>query len=238
MPYVAFAILITLLGYLTLRPDTPGSVTLLFEAKVDGKELVLGDYHYANPGGPGTFKINDFRFYLSDIQLSGDGVTWTEADSYHLVRFDNDSRSFQITLTDVPLERVETVAFAIGIDETANTSLRMVGDLDPNNRMAWNWSVGYKFVLLEGALKTDADDPVVPLVYHVGFSENRRENIFSFPSPVSIEEDTKIGFEVDPIKLLSGTSNLDVSKLSSVKFDKADAALLADNFTTMLKLTE
>ncbi len=236
--YVVMTMLIALLGYLSLRPNAPGSVTVLFDATINGEPVVFGDYRYANPGGSGTFKINDFRFYLSDLELSGGGATWAKPDSYHLVRFDNESRSFQITLTDVPLTQVETVVFAIGIDEATNTSLRVVGDLDPNNRMAWNWSIGYKFLLLEGALKTDANDLVIPLVYHVGFSENRRQSMFSFSSPIAIGEDTEISFDVNPMKLFFGTPNLDISQLSSVKFDKVSAAILANNFMAMFTLIE
>ena len=103
------------------------------------------------------------------IRASG---AFVEPESYHLVRFDGEEPAFAIVLHDVPRRNYERSEFGIGVDAAANRSLLQRGDLDPNGRMAWNWQVGYKFVLLEGQLlRGDASDP---LVYHIGFDENYR----------------------------------------------------------------
>jgi hypothetical protein len=98
--------------------------------------------------------------------------------------------------------------------------------------MAWTWEVGYKFVLFEGALlRGNTSDS---LVYHVGFGENYR--------PVSIElrrklldsRPARLDFRVDILRVFQGSTNINMTALPSVKFDRADAALLARNYATMI----
>ncbi len=87
-------------------------------------------------------------------------------------------------------------------------------------------------MLFERALlRGNASDP---LVYHVGFEENYR--------PVSIElrgkqldrRPARLDFRVDILRLFQGSTNFDMAALPSVKFDRADAALLARNFAAMV----
>jgi hypothetical protein len=106
------------------------------------------------------------------------------------------------------------------------------GDLDPNGRMAWNWEVGYKFVLFEGTLlRGDESDP---LVYHVGFSENYRATSTKLPREPLDRRPARLDFRVDLLRLFQGSTNVDMAALPSVKFDRTDAALLARNFAALV----
>ena len=127
-----------------------------------------------------------------------------------------------------------TIDFGIGVDEAANTSIEAKGDLDPNSQMAWNWQMGYKFVLLEGSLRTGGD--TVPIVYHVGFSENRKPVSFNLPEVKQLSEGASIAFDVNVLALLNGKTTVDMSKLPSVKFDPDDAKRLANNYQNMITL--
>ena len=100
--------------------------------------------------------------------------------------------------------------------------------------MAWNWNIGYKFLLAEGNI--DLNGTIAPLVYHVGFSENRREIDFEFTKPIKLTTDNPIAFDVDILKLFDSTSQIDMATLQTVKMDKTDAALLADNYAQMISL--
>lgn len=98
--------------------------------------------------------------------------------------------------------------------------------------MAWNREVGYKFVVMEEALRIGEE--VSPLVYHVGFSENAREVDIHLPPDIGAEGDVDLHVSVDVAKLFDGSSQIDMQRLSSVKFNREDAAMLADNYATML----
>jgi methanobactin biosynthesis MbnP-like protein len=226
------------------RAARPEDLALCFHPFVGQEPLILNEARYPNPGGEGRFKVRDFQFFLSNIRLLSASGEFVESDSYHLVRFDGeestsaksasaDRPGFVITLHDVPRRSYERIEFGIGVDAAANRSLAQRGDLDPNGRMAWNWEVGYKFVLFEGTLlRGDRSDP---LVYHVGFSENYR------PMSIELHRDSlnsrpvKLDFRVDLLRLFQGSTNVDMAALPSVKFDRADAALLGRNFPGMVK---
>jgi hypothetical protein len=229
---LALATALAVTGRRLCRAAQPMELALYFHPLVGPEPLVLNESSYPNPGGEGRFKVRDFQFFLSNIRLVGETGAYVESDSYHLVRFDGEEPVFVIVLHDVPRRNYGRIEFGIGVDAAANRSLKQSGDLDPNGRMAWNWEVGYKFVLFEGALlRGNASDP---LVYHVGFAENyqpistelRRDPLGSPPA--------RLDFRVDILRLFQGSTNVDMAALPSVKFDRADAALLARNFAAMI----
>ena len=212
----------------------PGTIKLRFDAVMGAEPLVFNDARYPNPGGAGLFRVRAFQLYLSNIVLHGEEKDYRLPDSYHLARFDNSTTSYQIDLANIPQDLYSGVTFSIGIDETANGSIMSVGDLDPNSRMAWNWEVGYKFLLFEGVL-IDGDTRR-PLVYHVGFNENRRALRFDLPQEVAPDSSDALLFTVDVMALFRGKSTIDMAALPTVKFDRDDASLLAGNYESMISL--
>ena len=213
----------------------PGTIKLRFDAVMGDKPLVFNQASYPHPGGPGLFRVLDFQFYLSNVLLHGKKSAYRVPDSYHLARFDNSSTSYQIDLVNVPQDSYSAVTFSIGIDDVANSSIMSVGDLDPNSRMAWNWEVGYKFLLFEGALIDG--DMVRPLVYHVGFNENRKTLRFDLAEGVAPDSSDPLLFTVDVMAVFTGKNTIDMAVLPDVKFDRDDARLLAGNYGEMISLT-
>ncbi|MFT4852290.1 MAG: hypothetical protein ACI82A_003248 [Candidatus Azotimanducaceae bacterium] len=209
------------------------TVSLSFSAVVGQAPLVFNQIQYVNPGGEGSFKVRDFLFFISNVKLISDSGTYLEPGSYHLVRFDNNDRTYTIILDDVPKRDYQTIEFSIGVDKTANRSLIAAGDLDPNSRMAWSWDVGYKFILFEGGLALD--DVLYPLVYHVGFDENYTSMVFDLESS-EYQDIRTLDFQVDIMKLFKGTHVIDMTTLPSVKFDRQDAKLIATNYQSMVVL--
>ncbi len=211
-----------------------GTVTLQFQARVGDKPLEFNQTIYANPGGEGKFQIRHLQLYLSNIQLQGETQRYQVADSYHLARFDNASQSYLLELHDVPYDQYSTVMIAIGVDENANASIMPIGDLDPNNRMAWNWEVGYKFILFEGTLAHAKK--IQPLVYHVGFSENLKSLQFHLPAAIT-PGSAQINFDVDILAMFTSSVNINMAALPTVKFDRTDARLIAENYASMITLS-
>jgi hypothetical protein len=227
--FLGFVILIGVIGIAGfITSQFPRTVSLRFSAVAGDQPLQLNALRYENPNGDGVFKVRDFQFYVSNIKLvSPDGDNYIESESYHLVRFDSDSQDFIIQLTDVPRSTYTHIEFGLGVDADANGSIASVGDLDPNSRMAWNWEVGYKFVLVEGGI--EIGDLNRPLVYHVGFNENYKPQRF----PLSKSE--QVEFEVNLIEMFS---DIDMASTSNVKFDRDDAKQLANNYADMISLVE
>lgn len=222
--------------YVTVRlvgqEARPAELTLRFHPCVGVEPLVANELRYANPGGEGRFEVRDFQFFLSNIRLIGSSSEYAEPDSYHLLRFDRAHATYVVTLKDVPREDYNRIEFGIGVDPAANRSIEQRGDLDPNGRMAWSWDVGYKFVLFEGAFVRD--DVRKPLVYHVGFDENYKPISIGLDPGLEGTRDMNLDFRVDLLRMFAGDATVDMEALSTVKFDREDAALLARNYAGMI----
>ncbi|MCW8106940.1 hypothetical protein OPS25_00300 [Alteromonas ponticola] len=211
------------------QASTAQKITLRLLPYVGQQPLIFNEYRYSNPGGKGHFKIRDFQFYLSNIRLSAEGHVYRVPDSYHLVRFDNENGFYEIDLTIKEPYPFSQITFGVGVDEKANATILNVGDLDPNSRMAWNWEVGYKFILFEGFLSLSED--TIPLVYHIGFDENYTE--LSLPLHLADTPHVSI-FKVDILSLFNGQGALDLAEIPSVKFDRQDARQIAAGFAHLI----
>lgn len=222
--------------WFAFRSVQPRRITLRFHPFVGEETLQPDQVRYANPGGNGSFKVRDFQFFLSNIRLVADSTEFLEPESYHLARFDSEEGIYDIVIENVPRADYRRIEFGIGVDPAANGSIAAVGDLDPNGRMAWSWDVGYKFVLVEGGLVVG--DTQYPLVYHVGFDENYKRVAIDLGESQSAGSSTTLDFRADLLQMFTGTQTVDMAALPNVKFDRADAKLLADNYARMVSLCE
>ena len=237
---VALALVVTAVvgwqGYGWLYP-VPSNLKLVFHARVGDDAFQRNAFVYQNPGGDGQFRINDFRFFLTNVCLTdGDGQTVTIPDSYHLARFDNADAAYSLQFDELAIDDLQNISFAVGVDAKTNHSIQSRGDLDPNSQMAWNWEVGYKFIVFEGNLQVG--DRRKPLVYHVGFSDNLRRFSFNPGEPMDLQASSQVDFDVDVMKLFDSRNRLDMAEISSVKFNKTDARMLADNYGTMITMRQ
>ncbi|MFT6414298.1 MAG: hypothetical protein ACJASI_002430 [Glaciecola sp.] len=213
---------------------SPKTLTLNFMPVVADQALVFNQLNYTNPGGPGVFKIRDFQFYLSNIKLIAESTEHVEHESYHLVRFDNKNQNYVIEINNIVPESYHSIEFSIGVDQLANSSITVSGDLDPNSRMAWSWEVGYKFILFEGGILNEG--LLRPLVYHVGFNENYKPLRFQVNASLLEQQSASLNFNVDLMKMFNSSKNIDMLELSSIKFDLDDAKVLANNYANMIQV--
>ena len=201
------------------------NVNINFKTYVNGEKLEFGKA-YVSPNGDGTFSIHDFKLYVSNVQLinSENPVkNYSEKDSYHLIKFQtNNSHSF--TLNNISLEPYDKIRISIGIDEEANLSTKSPGDLDPTNQMAWNWTSGYKFLLLEGLYSPESTENELPIVFHIGFSENKKNLVFDLTTKDEIQ------FVIEITELFKNPNNIDFNELPRVLFNKKHSALIASNY--------
>ena len=227
------ALIVTSVLFILMQAKQPSHLTLRFQATVDNNPLVLHHNSYANPGGEGLFTIRDFQFFISNIKLIGKKNNFREVESYHLVRFDNEDNFYEIVLPNIIIEDYQQIELGVGVDPDANGTITISGDLDPNGRMAWSWDVGYKFLLLEGSLLHHQQQ--IPLVYHIGFNESYTR--VSFPLNEAIKTDNSlINFNVELLHLFNREIPIDLSELSTVKFDTENVALISEGFKDLIKL--
>jgi hypothetical protein len=99
--------------------------------------------------------------------------------------------------------------------------------------MAWNWQVGYKFLLLEGSLFTQEKQQ--PLVYHIGFNESYTRLNFPLNS-TTVSNDGIIKLKVDILALFNQAEAIDMNEMPNVKFDPEDVAKIANGFQYFISL--
>ncbi len=189
-----------------------------------GEPLEFGK-PYPSPNGDGTYVINDFKLYVSNIQLiSNSGSTdFIETDSYHLLKF-QEGNQFSFSLPIVPSGEYQKIKISIGVDEEGNFSKGYPGDLDPTNQMAWNWTQGYKFLLFEGLYSPESIDQKIPLVYHLGFSENKKDLEFA------LDSSSEIQFAIEIDELFNNPQLIDFHIYPRILFNKTHSALMSQNY--------
>ena len=218
---ISFIIILILLCSCTSEKN----VKINFNTYVNGEKLEYGK-KYVSPNGDGTFSIHDFKFYVSNLQLinsENSAKNYLEKDSYHLIKFQTNN-SYSFTLNKISLEPYDKIRISIGIDEEANLSIKSPGDLDPTNQMAWNWTSGYKFLLFEGLYSPESSEYDLPIVFHIGFSENKKDLVFDLTTK------DEIHFVIEITELFKNPNNIDFNELPRVLFNKEQAALIASNY--------
>ena len=208
------------------------TLTVNFNTYVNGEELEYGK-KYASPNGDGTFAIYDFKLYVSNLQLISNAnpeKDYLEKESYHLLKF-HTSNNYSFVLNNISLESYDKIGISIGIDEEANLSIKNPGDLDPTNQMAWNWTSGYKFLLFEGLYSPESSENDIPIVFHIGFSENKKDLVFDLTSKDEIQ------FDIEITELFKNPNNIDFNEFPKVLFNKEHSALISSNyFNSFIKL--
>ena len=204
-------------------------VTVTVKIHYEETPLELEDKVYVNFGN--NFIIEKFQAYLSNMKLQVSGVTsYTEPDSYHLVTAERGVETYSFILKNVPVGTYSSLNFGLGVDEEANLSIDNTGDLDPTNQMAWNWNIGYKFVLLEGR-HTDQDGNDIGLIYHIGFSENYLPHTLEFPNFLEVTSmGGEIEFTIEASELFKNPHEVNMLEMNTVKFDKEQVTIIVDNY--------
>ena len=200
-------------------------VTLTFDVYVGGEPLEFGK-SYPSPNGDGTYSIHDFKLYVCNVKLissNGSDENYIEKDSYHLLKFQETNR-FSFALNNVPNESYHKIRISIGVDEEGNFSKGYPGDLDPTNQMAWNWTQGYKFLLLEGLYTPESSDQQVPLIFHIGFSENMKDLQFELASSNNFQ------FAIEINELFKNPEVIDFHTYPRILFNPAHSSMISQNY--------
>ena len=190
---------------------------------------------YVN-GSNESFQISRFRFYLSNIELTGPAGTRTsEPNSYHLIDgLDPATQSFSFSAEP---GHYDSLHFWIGVDSTRNVSGAQSGALDPTNGMFWTWNTGYIFAKLEGRspASTAANQQ---FAYHIGgfrTGENALRKI-SLPTPFQLDNEISIELTAELANWFDGKESLRIASSPTVMKPGIMAGKFADNYARMFSI--
>lgn len=159
--------------------------------KLNDGDFEMNRTAYNNINTP--FQITRLEYYISEISLIHDGGQETKInDLWVLVNTDSPT---QVDLGDHNIDKVEKVAFHIGVDSAHNNSDPA---LYPTGHplalkfpsMHWGWAIGYNFIALEG-IGGDAFDKVFQ-IHALGNDNYRRYEIEQNVSAINNRIDINI----------------------------------------------
>lgn len=163
--------------------------TIVFEINHvwDSTAFYLGDKFYKDDHQ--AIKLDRLQYYLSNIKLTYDNGQEKELDDVYLLCGANIS---QYELGTYSIDSVESIEFAVGIEEAVN-------HLNPANypddhplsyqqpSMHWGWSAGYNFIAAEGFVDSDGDDTPNKIFQMHATGNN---DFYTRISPFDIETET------------------------------------------------
>lgn len=205
----------------------------------DGNVLAFNKAYQNALGQP--YVIQTLVYYVSNVKLTrADGTVWTEPNSYHLVRVQgapNDNP--QISLAGVPYGNYTKLTMSFGVDHAANTSTDKTGDLDPGNGMAWDWTTGYRFMVLEGEYRP-VGQVVQDLTYHLGTDAAYRTMELAFPTTATVTASVapEAHLLIDVNAIFGGPNQMDFTQPEqlSVMHNPAQLVRAADNVQTIFRV--
>lgn len=224
----------------TTTTDGVGKVKLEFSNVVDTSALSLGNQWYINPNGD-SFKVNIFNYYISNVRLNGSKGTYTENESYHLLKEDLKS-SMSFDLSNVPYDTYSSITLMIGVDSARNVSGAQTGALDPANDMFWSWSTGYIMVKFEGVApkSTNVDNlTIFHIGGHAGPWAGQRTVTLNFPTPIKVEKDAfnHVHIDANVNGLFKSPNEIDFSMINGVMSIGKESQMIANNYANMLSVT-
>jgi hypothetical protein len=127
-----------------------GSLQINFTYSFGQTPLVFNSKNYVNASYD-TITITDLKHYFSNFSLQKADSTWLNFNNCNLIDV-KAGRNMTLNIPNVPAGNYRAIAFDIGIDKVRNSSMSLMGDLDPAWGMYWTWSTGYVFFRIMGNL--------------------------------------------------------------------------------------
>lgn len=229
---------------------TTGSITIEYDNVVGDRDLKLNTDNYTNGAGE-TFNITKMNYYVSNIKLTkSDGSSYVvpKDSSYFLIR-EEDKKSQEIKLKNVPVGDYIGISFVLGVDslKCASDSKERTGVLDiaSPDVMYWAWNSGYIFLKLEGA-SPSSTTPNGNYNYHIGLFggltsktlNNLKTININFgekKASVTTSKSPQVHLLADALKIFNGPTQLSISKNSSV-MGSAYSQYIANNYESMFSL--
>lgn len=229
MKIIKLTLFLTSLIFFACKEDVEetASLELEFAHKAGVENFEYGKI-YENAAG-NEFSLRLWRTYISEIRLikSNDEV-YAVPDSYHLIE-PTIGNKYSLNLNQIPAGNYKAIRFYLGVVGDENLSGEMVGDLDPSNNMAWNWTTGYKFIRMDGEFQDMAGNRR-GVVVHIGTEVNLKAQVFQFNQNLNITGDNnKIDFELDLLATFQNPNTIDFEVLSDFQFNN-EADLIGENY--------
>ncbi len=151
-------------------------ITLDFQPQIDGETLIYGNTYAINGL---NVRFDRIRFYMTDLELTINDEVQSIDDAFIVTE-----TSDNLDLGKANRGDLTKIAFNVGVSEDLNNAdpalLPTDNPLSADSPLIqhWNWTAGYKFLLIEGAVDVNNDGvfddpaPEETMSIHCGFNSN------------------------------------------------------------------
>ena len=221
---------------LGMKPAGQHPLLLRFQNRVGNHPLRLSVQTYQNQFGE-PFSVEQFKYYISDIRVTGEGQTEKLLDQPHLVD-EGDSSSLVLHLSS-GVSGIRAIRFTVGVDSLANLGGVPTGDLDPMLGMFWTWNTGYVYARLQGE-SDSAKSPAHRFTWDIGGYKSPSNAVrtisLAIPKQNGQGQDSEINIYVDILKWFDGKQPLRIAASPVCHQPGALAMQIADNYSTMFSI--
>lgn len=186
-------------------PSDAAPLHIQFVHEVGAQPLLSDSLRYENAAGE-TLSLTRLAWLGTEFSVTfQDGTTATAKDAAAYVSIGGG----QVSLTDVPAQKVTAISFHVGPDNQLNHAdpARQAASspLNPNvNGLHWDWQGGYIFMALEGHWR--APDAKLPSGYSLHFARDPNRTHISLPVTAGLRDETRITIALDALKVMKGIS--------------------------------
>lgn len=228
------------------------ALTLQFDNRVGGEELILNDKAYKSAAGE-DFTVSQLQYFISNIRLQpnkGKEYIINPDSCYFLVQ--EHEPASQLIRLQVPAGDYKRVSFVLGVDSLRNTMPihKRTGVLDPassmDNGMYWSWNSGYIFLKIEGSSPAAPADPTGNrrFRFHIGGFGGYSAPTINNIKTVSLDltraavakprkgRNATIVISADILKAFDGSEKLSIAAHPSVMFSEYSVKV-ANNYSRM-----
>ncbi|CAA0194457.1 MbnP family protein [Tenacibaculum maritimum] len=226
--------------------DTPithggkNNVSIEFDSSFNEDDLILGS-SYINGNGE-NLTISSFDYIVSNFVLiteEGKEVPYPKEKSYFIISEGGNGKdkNVKVMLKDMPAGKYIKMRFGIGVDQKrymeGQAAQEEFWTKAEGYNLTWNWQAGYKFVVLEGNVKTSGQADKEKFMLHIasrGTSIDLYKEVEVSMETALVDHDKspQIHIKVDASKMLDGTHKIKLSEGTTIMGGEK-ASLIADN---------
>ena len=229
---LALASLLALLPGCGDDDDEAGSVSVLFDHTVAGRDLVFDEADYTNEAG-NQYQVTRLEYILTDVALlQADGRRFQLAPQHY--RNARLSSTRRLEADKVPGATYTALSFIFGVAGPGDQTGRLP-NIAAFNNMVWPEAMGggYHYMKLEGNYQTS--DTEGAFLLHLGPSGGGDFSI-SVELPLNLEvngDDWDIHVVVDLAEWLTNPNTYDFAGRGGIMGDEALQAILQQNGATV-----
>jgi len=231
---VVVFLLIGLFSDCSPKDDEPDFVTFLLRITHKASGIPLeANKEYTDSSGQ-KYSVNRLNYFISNVKLRNreTGEYYHEVNSYHLVNALKSPANTEIILKNIPRKKFSEMEISIGVDNSANHSTDQIGDLNPGNGMAWDWTTGYKFFEFEGNYTSGVKTG--QFLFHVGEDVSYKTIAFSFKQLLSnnldVVKDGQIILDADIAAVFGQPNPVRLDIFNNVMSASAGGDKIAGNY--------